>query len=281
MPVTEGKLISIIMATSNCGPKVEATVRSILLQDPELFEFIVIDNASTDVTLDILQKYSHRIRLISEKDQGVYFAFNKGLEFARGRYIYFIGAGDVLRPGILSAIEHLLTDTPTLLYGNCYFSKQRYVNGREFTSELFIANNICQQGIFYHRKIFDVLGGFNTRYPVFADWLLNLQCFLCPEILNRYIDLTIADYEQGGVSSKVDNDPMFKKDFPRFVLQHFGILSALKCKAFLTEPRIFNHLRASEYQLLLHYLADAYRLPRYLHSTLRPSIVRYKNRTGR
>ncbi len=79
------KIFSIIMATYNCGEKVENTLQSIFSQNKELFELIVVDGASTDNTLDYIKKYESSLILISEKDGGVYDAFNKGIDIATGK----------------------------------------------------------------------------------------------------------------------------------------------------------------------------------------------------
>ena len=126
------KTFSIIMATSNCGRKVENTLRSIFSQNKDLFELIVLDNASTDDTLSHIKKYENDLTLLSEKDGGVYYAFNKGVRLARGRYVYFIGAGDVLRPDILKRVAEILPagEKPALVYGDSDFVKQKVFNGR-------------------------------------------------------------------------------------------------------------------------------------------------------
>ncbi len=202
------------MATYNCGQKVENTLQSIFSQNKELFELIILDGASTDDTLDYIKNYESDLTLISEKDDGVYYAFNKGIDLATGKYIYFIGAGDCLKPNILEQIKEFLPqENPGFVYGNCYFVKSKVYNGKEFTSTLFIRDNLCQQGIFYHRTIFDIIGKYDLRYKIFADWMLNLKCFLHQEISERYIPLYIADYQQDGLSCDLNSDPRFQKDF--------------------------------------------------------------------
>ena len=231
------KIFSIIMATYNCGSKIEATLRSIFSQDKELFELIVVDGASTDDTLDYIKEYESDLTLISEKDDGIFDAFNKGIDAAAGKYIYFIGAGDCLQPGILEQVKDFLpADTPTLVYGNCYFVKKKFFDGRKFSSFDFTWTNICHQGEFYHRSIFDIIGKYDLKYRIFADWMLNLKCFLHQGINEQYIPLYIADYQEDGLSSELNNDPAFKKDFPQFVKKELGIKAFIICKAKMTNP---------------------------------------------
>jgi glycosyltransferase involved in cell wall biosynthesis len=262
------KTFSVIMATYNCGRKVENTIQSVLSQNKELFELIVIDGASTDNTLDDIKKYESDLTLISEKDEGVYGAFNKGIDRAKGKYIYFIGAGDRLRPGVLEQINEILpcVTAPGLIYGDVYLMKQKIYKAQKYCVSDFIFNNICHQTIFYHRDVFDILGKYDSRYKVFADWVFNLRCFTEQRINKQYIPRYIADFEEGGLSSELKNDPAFKKDFPRLVKKYLGRRAHLKCKAFMINPKVY---------FFCYRLSRA--LPGYLISLGRPYIQGYRH----
>ncbi|MGI9054888.1 MAG: glycosyltransferase family 2 protein [Pyrinomonadaceae bacterium] len=251
------KTFSIIIATYNCGQKIENTLRSIFSNDEELFELIVMDGASTDDTLEYIKKYEDRLNVISESDEGVYYAFNKAIDLATGKYLYFIGAGDCLKPDILRQVKEFLPlEVPAFVYGKCYFVKQKNLNGKKFTDALFIRDNLCQQGIFYHREIFDIIGKFDLRYKVLADWFFNLKCFMSGEITKNYVDLVIADYEEGGLSSEITCDPVFVEEFPLFVRKHFGIIKYVTCKAFLKSPYLFNYIYYRQYRLLIMHIIN-------------------------
>lgn len=271
------KMFSIILATYNCGRKVENTLESIFSQNRELFELIVFDGASTDDTLDFIRKYESDLTLVTQKDDGVYDAFNKAIELAAGKYLYFIGAGDCLRPGVLEQVEKFLPQkAASVVYGYCYFVKQKIYNGKKFTSADFIRDNLCHQGIFYHRAIFDIIGKYDLRYKVFADWFFNLKCFIHQGISKQYIPCLVADFEEGGISSELNHDPVFKKEFPRFVRKQFGIFKYIVCRAFLANPRVFNFIYYAHYNLLLEYLLSNYWLPGYLISIASPYVHSYR-----
>ena len=88
-------LISIICPCYNSGESLERMILSVLAQDYTDYELIVVDGKSSDcTTLGILEKYAKKIICISEKDDGIYDAMNKGVELARGKWFYFIGADD-------------------------------------------------------------------------------------------------------------------------------------------------------------------------------------------
>ena len=271
------KLISIIIATYNCGQKIENTLRSIFAQNRELFEVIVFDGDSTDDTLRYIAPFQADLTLVSEKDSGIYDAFNKGIERAKGEYLYFIGAGDCLQPDVLEQLAgQLPRDVPGIVYGRVYFIKQNIYNGQEFTAARFIRDNLCQQGMFYQREVFEIIGVFDLHFKVFADWFFNLKCFLNDRIKTRYIDTVIADYEEGGVSAQLANDPLFVREFPRFVRRKFGFFRSLVCRAFLLEPHVFNFVFYSNYHLLPAHLLANYRLPQYLVGALKPFVRRFR-----
>ena len=272
------KMFSILMATYNCGRKVENTLDSIFAQNKDLFELIVIDGASTDKTLAHIKKYEPDLTLISEKDRGVYYAFNKGLDFATGKYIYFIGAGDCLRPGILETMsEFLSVENPSLIYGNCYFTKQKLYSGRETNSKSLAENNICHQGIFYHRAVFDIVGKYDLQYKIFADWFFNFKCFIHDEITTKYVDRVIADYEEGGLSSKISNDPVFMREFPLFVKKKFGIFNYLRCRISLNEPHIFKLIYFRNYFLQPDYWISKYSNLKNPASFEKRHVLLYRN----
>ncbi len=206
------KRVSVITPTLNPGPKLEATINSVLAQKAELFEYIIVDGGSTDETLSMVRKYGKRINWVSKKDRGVYDAMNKGIKMARGDYLYFLGAGDHLRENILAKVEKELPAEPlTFVYGNVYVvnTKSEYLG--EFDDDKLAKLNICHQAIFYERTIFDVIGKYDLRYSLLADYAFNLKCFADKRIRRIYLDEVIADFEGGGISTGTDMN--FIRDF--------------------------------------------------------------------
>lgn len=204
----EQKLFSIIIPAHNPGPKIEKTIRSVLSQDHSLFELFVVDGGSTDDTLDLLAKYEGEIKVVSEKDEGVYDAMNKGIALSAGKYLYFIGAGDSLRTAILAKMQSILPlDEFTFVYGNVYLVDKGEIYDGEFDKAKIKKRNICHQSIFYERRIFEVMGGFETRFRVLADHAFNLKCFWNPRIQRKYLAYVIANFEGGGISGTEEDLP--------------------------------------------------------------------------
>ncbi len=212
-------LISVITTTFNSGEKIAATVASVLSQRKGLYEFLVIDGGSTDGTLAHLRAQGPVLRYLSEPDEGIYDAMNKGIRLTSGKFLYFLGAGDRLLPGVLEAVAAEIrklpaqTSRPTVLYGNVNSSHySRPYDGR-FDRFKLLRRNICHQAIFYQRSVFERLGFYNTKYRLLADWEFNIRCFNDRGIRKRYIPLRIADYEGGGKSITTP-DLAFYADFP-------------------------------------------------------------------
>lgn len=234
------KIFSIVLAVYNCGRKIEPTIESILCQNKDLFELIVVDGASTDDTLDCIEKYKGSLKLISEKDDGVYDAFNKGIDLATGQYLYFIGAGDKLRAGVLETVREFLPPGVTaFVYGDAYVVKEQINYGGEYDESRLQKQNICHQAVFYHRDIFRLVGKYELRYSIFSDWALNLKCFGNRRIRKRHLERVIVDFEGGGLSS-TDGDADFKNDFPRLVRRYLGLKSYINYKSPLVSSVIYR-----------------------------------------
>lgn len=207
------KLFSILTPTYNCGRKLEKTIRSVLSQDQSLYEYIIVDGDSTDETSAVVKKYSDAVRFVSEKDEGVYDAMNKGIDLATGKYLYFLGAGDGLRADILGKIAGRMPDDKlAFVYGNVYMVDRGVIYDGEFNKTKLRKYNICHQAIFYERTIFDVVGRYEQRFNVLADYAFNIKCFWNDNVQKKYLGYVIANFEGGGLSSN-QRDLAFVNEF--------------------------------------------------------------------
>ncbi len=222
-------LFSVITPNFNSGPKLEATIASVASQESGLYEYLVIDGGSNDDSLERLRVHSQTLRWMSECDKGIYDAMNKGLRLATGQFLYFLGAGDLLRPNALRDIANLIPPPAgrlRMLYGDVHWHEQGGTYGGVFDAYRLACVNICHQAIFYERGIFDLLGEYSLRYPICSDHALNIQCFGRPEIQPIHFDLIVADFEGNGTSSKADW--AFCADHPALVRRSLGLRAALR-----------------------------------------------------
>jgi glycosyltransferase involved in cell wall biosynthesis len=200
-------IFSIIIPTLNSESVIAAALKSVLGQTYSRFEIVVQDGGSTDNTVKIISSFDDpRIRIFQEHDSGIYDAMNKGLSKARGEWLMFLGSDDTLYSNtVLERISNYICGEEQILYGNVISSRFNGKYDGEFSKEKIRIKNICHQSIFYHRSVFEKIGIFNVRFRTHADWEHNLRWFFSPKIFKRYLDLTIANYSDGGYSSSVDD----------------------------------------------------------------------------
>lgn len=217
--------ISIITVVFNCEKTIEKTIASILNQNYNNLEFIIIDGKSTDKTLEIINKYREHITcLISEKDNGIYDAMNKGISHSTGDYAIFMNSGDCFySENVLNEISGFLQNKDYTYYGDYYDrSKGTIICQKNYNNIMLI--NINHQSIFYSVKQLKKTS-FNLKYKILADWDLNLRLYAKNKYL--YIDRIIADYEGNGISA-TRNDVIFNKDFIKIIFINYKITGLIK-----------------------------------------------------
>ena len=225
-------MFSIITPSYNPGAKLADSFASVLGQASGLVDYWIIDGASSDGTCEWLASHSEAgFRWISEKDYGVYDAMNKAIDLARGRFLLFLGAGDCLMARSLQHVAEFIQQSPSpqprLIYGDVRYRKtgQPLTTGH-YSKMRLCRENICHQGIFYERSIFDRLGRHELRYPVMADWAFNLRCFGDPQIKKLHFPGIVAEFEGGGLCEYTPDIP-FMQDRLRLITQRIGVFHAL------------------------------------------------------
>lgn len=225
MTATPRPFFSVIVPTLNGGPKLGATLDSVLEQADADREILVMDGGSTDGTLALLQGLSGRLTWQSAPDAGVYDAMNRGIGLATGHYLCFLGAGDRLRPDALGRVRGAAPDDGLdVVYGDVWIvrSARLHGGGGPYPASRLVYDAPCHQGVFYARPVFDALGRYDTRYPVSADWAFNIRCFGCPRVRKVYLNSVVADFEGGGLSAN-GPDAAFLRDRPRLLREGAGI----------------------------------------------------------
>jgi len=238
-------LFSIITPVYNAAEKLEATIASVLAQRQDLYEYIIVDGGSTDGTGDVLRRQpASALQWISEPDRGIYDAMNKGIARASGRYLYFLGAGDLLEPDALAKAAALLPPGElAFVYGNVRLAGTGALHDGPWSRLKFTRGNITHQAIFYGREIFARHGGYNLRYPLWADYVFNLQCFGDPQIPKLYVPLVIATYEGGG-ASVTRTDSALEADRAALIRRHLGFVPFL---FYLAERRLPEPVKRGRY----------------------------------
>ena len=191
-------LVSVICVTFNAA----ATLSQMLFSYNKLksagTELIIIDGNSTDGTLNILRENDGLIDLwISEQDDGIYDAMNKALNYVYGKWIIFIGADDELEAGFNQVLPDL-KEPGTIYYGNViYYDKEL---SRKYDDYYLTKLNFCHQAMFYPNAVFNKFS-YYTKYKVYADYYLNLQCWKDADFKFVHLNYLVARFNHGGYSS--------------------------------------------------------------------------------
>jgi len=210
-------LFSIILPTYNAAATLAASIESIVQQDFKDWELLVQDGLSTDDTLAIAASFSEKypsIKIVSEKDKGIYDAMNKGIGRAAGRWLYFLGSDDRLfGKRVLKNIAGAIEEDPAaeVIYGNVYSERFKGLYDGEFNAGKILRNNISHQAIFLKKEVFEKTGLFDLKYKAQSDWDHNLKWMLLAGIKSKFVPETIAHYADGGFSS-LHGDPVFFAD---------------------------------------------------------------------
>lgn len=194
---------SIITVVKNDALGLENTIKSVIKQNLSNYEHIIIGGESTDNTNYIIRKYQNNLsKSIIEKDNGIYFAMNKGLDFCTGEYVNFLNSGDTYASkDTLKQVSNNLNEYTEILSGSIYSinlsGDKIYKSWKDhFHPEQFM---FCfHQAMFTKITIFDKYR-FNTIYKVAADYEWALRCYL-DKIKFDFIDLPLVNFREGGFS---------------------------------------------------------------------------------
>ena len=201
-------LLSVITVVFNNANYISEAIDSVLNTNRKDVQYIIIDGASTDGTVDIIKSYGDKIsKFVSEPDEGLYDAMNKGVGLADGEYIAFINADDYYVDGELGkVIEELYEKKPDVLYADLdYIDNERKVK-RCWRPGRFRAENLSDLWIpphpttFMTRELFTSAGGFNLRFRLAADYDLMLRVLSTSKKVH-YLDTVLVKMRLGGVSN--------------------------------------------------------------------------------
>jgi glycosyltransferase involved in cell wall biosynthesis len=240
--------ITVITVCLNAEKFIFDCIRSVVNQTYENIEHLIIDGGSIDRTLEIIKSFDHEVTLISEKDDGIYEAMNKGIQFSSGDYLLFLNADDYLSNDevIKEAVLHISKHSADIFYGNilvrnssvdAFFYKPK---SEKYLIDILAVDCLPHQATFFARHIFKSVGLYDLRWRILADYDLCLRA-IWKGLIFKYIDLTVSSYSYDGFSS----DPF--KRLPEF----FNIQNQSE----IFKNSFFNELRIVRYLLKINELA--------------------------
>jgi len=206
-------LFSIITVTYNSEKTLSETIESVLNQNFKDFEYIIIDGFSSDRTVEIIKSYEEKFKKleitfkwISEKDFGIYDAFNKGIKLTEGKWISFIGSDDQYLKNSLedySISVKALNKNVDLVHSKVKVGESKII-GEEWVWRRFRRKmNIAHVGAFHNSEYFKKHGIFNTSYKIAGDYEMLLRAK--ENLTTFWINKITAIMGEGGVSnSQID-----------------------------------------------------------------------------
>jgi glycosyltransferase involved in cell wall biosynthesis len=218
-----GQTITIITSTLNCVDALATTARSIRSQTHPHVQWIIADGGSTDGTVDAIRDlHGLAVDWFSEPDDGIYDAWNKACRRTRGRWVLFLGAGDILAAADTleraAASLHAMPEHVVFAYGNVVQTSEgrvlyRYGEITLGTWQLARPTLPAHQGVFHRADVLCGVAPFDVSYKVVADSKLLIQRMRTE--VTRYLNMDIADMQAGGVSSHPASALKVMKEFLR------------------------------------------------------------------
>lgn len=203
--------ISIITVTYNSAKTISDTLKSISSQDYTDIEHIIVDGNSQDETLQLVREFTHVSKLISEKDDGIYHAMNKGIKMATGDVIGILNSDDVYaRTDVLSKIANLFADKNIKAsYGDLQYVKatdmtkvvRSWKSGKFKPSYFYFGWMPPHPTFFVRKEVYEKVGLFNTSLKSAADYELMLRILFKNQFQAAYLPEILVKMRTGGVSN--------------------------------------------------------------------------------
>lgn len=241
--------VSIITINLNNAIGLERTINSIINQSYRDFEYIVIDGASVDGSIDVINKFSEKIQYWESKaDSGIYQAMNNGIKKANGEYVVFVNSGDELYNN--NVLEKLIAHIgqADIIYGNLEFvsTNDRYINKYpdKLSFQFFVKYALGHVGTVIRKSLFEQVGYYDETLKIVSDWKWFMQAICKNNSTYKHINETTARFFLDGISSvntelnDRERDSVLKNDFNLFYEDYKEWVALQKT----TDPRQLQYL---------------------------------------
>ena len=258
--------LSIITINRNNKDGLLKTIESVVNQTFTDYEYLVVDGASTDGSVDVIKQYQDRITYwVSEPDKGIYNAMNKGILQAKGEYCLFLNSGDwLVNNDILSKVfcEDYASD---ILSGDIFISSgdQKeiaksilYLQDGNVSLYSLTKKSLFHPATFIKKSLFDIYGLYNEEYRIVSDWLFFIEVIGLRGVSVEYIDCVISDFNNEGISSCSDElrveekrrvlsayvSPSIRADFELLAQWEHSFGNLMKCKGLYLFARVLDKI---------------------------------------
>ncbi|MBQ6786585.1 MAG: glycosyltransferase [Lachnospiraceae bacterium] len=200
-------LVSVLTPCYNSAKTIEKTLECIEKQTYQNIQYIIVDGGSTDGTLELIEQHRSRLpeqfTLISEKDQGIYDAMNKGIGLAKGQLVGIVNSDDWYEE---DTIEQVVKNYQGNAYEVVYGMQRTYLNGKEKATFIYHHDFLPEQMIthptcFVTKNAYKELGAFDLKYRSAADYDLMLRFYESKRVVFTPIYQILSNFQLGGMSS--------------------------------------------------------------------------------
>lgn len=264
--------LSIITINRNNAAGLGKTMQSVAAQMCKDFEYIVVDGASIDNSVAVIEKYApefDHLQWVSEPDNGIYNAMNKGIHMATGEYIQILNSGDCLASEkVVAEMLKALDDNgnPTILYGNMI---KCFADGRRVEDRCFAGQPITMLGMYtgtlnhdpayIRRDLFEKYGYYDETLKIVSDWKWYLQAIILGGERPCYTDLNVTLFDMTGISEDTGSKSVIRQEREQ-------VLSTLIPDVYLYDYQKY----ASDIHLMrrVHRHPGAYKIVRFIERCL-------------
>ena len=225
--------ISVITISYNAEDTIEKTLKSIENQSYNNIEHIIIDGGSKDSTLEICNSFSHEAKIISELDNGVYDAFNKGLKLATGDVVGFLNADDTFynENSIQDIVDAFSNNEADIVYGNLDYVNEESKVIRNWISKPYEKGLVkkawmpAHPSFYCKKKVYDRLGGYNDSFKIAGDFELCIRFIEINQVPSFYLNKKLVKMLVGGISNSALKSKwiIFKEDLRAFKINNISV----------------------------------------------------------
>jgi glycosyltransferase involved in cell wall biosynthesis len=230
------KKISVITINLNNIKGLEKTLESVFNQILKDLDYIVIDGGSADGSEELLRKYDREIAYwISEPDNGIYHAMNKGIRAAKGEYLLFLNSGDFLVDNNVLREVFKEDHTEDILWGTSRFSRNGQVlynspSPEKLTLKFFYNQTISHQASFIRSSLFKQYGNYREDFKINSDYEFWIRTIILNNCSTKKLNILVSDYNLEGLSgnqnylelSREENKKILKQSVPPRILDDYS-----------------------------------------------------------
>jgi glycosyltransferase involved in cell wall biosynthesis len=214
---------TVITVCLNAGKLLERTIRSVISQQFDCFEYLIKDGLSSDGSLKALSGYE-KARLISKSDTGIYDAMNQALTECRGEYVCFMNAGDTFYSiDTLNRVGSFVREHPThgIYYGHAYSGGRPRIHPRRLSMAFLYEGHLCHQALFVKRDLYLKEKGFDLSYRLLADRDFLVRVLWVRKISSILMPFFVCHYDLSGLTAREECQELKMRELLAIQKLHF------------------------------------------------------------